>query len=470
MKQSQQPPLVHVGLELQAENQPGGLPPPTPSTDAQATEAAPGAQDSTPSGQGSSQDSKSKDSDGKSEKTILAGWDNGFILRSKDKDFSLRITGQIQADYRAFLDGEDAVDIDSFFIRRARLGIEANMFKYYEFRFLPDFGLGKTVLEDAYLNIHYWDQFEFEVGKFKQPFSYEQLIQDRFVPTLERSIIDQLVPQRDEGVMVHGYKLFEDRFDYGVAVSNGEINGDMDTNEHKDFNGRVVLRPLNSPEFWPIFHLLQPGLSGGVGVEQEPVMPSTLKTPAGVPWFKYDATVVADGVRWRISPELSYFYRGLGFAWQYYRQEEELRPSAIPPGYKFRRDVPTEGYYFLLTYLLTGEQRTTYSEPIKPLRPFSPYHPLSCAGAWELVWRISRLEVGDNVFAPGPANLANPATNSRAATELTAGFNWYLNEWVRMQVNYEHAWFQDPVLLGTNPKTNLTLDSDAFMLRWQIIF
>src|SRR5205085_12366547 len=65
---------------------------------------------------------------------------------------------------------------------------------------LPDFGLGQARVQDAYLNVHYWDAFQVEAGKFKQPFSYEQLIQDRFVPTLERSLIDQLVPQRDVGV------------------------------------------------------------------------------------------------------------------------------------------------------------------------------------------------------------------------------------------------------------------------------
>jgi hypothetical protein len=60
--------------------------------------------------------------------------------------------------------------------------------------------------------------------------------------------------------------------------------------------------------------------------------------------------------------------------------------------------------------------------------------------------------------------------NSRAATELTAGFNWYFNRWVRMQLNFEHAWFEDPVLLGSNPKVNLTKDSDALVTRFQIIF
>src|SRR5262249_12451159 len=42
-------------------------------------------------------------------KTAVAGWDNGFFLRSSDKCFNLRITGQIQADYRTFLDDVDFV-------------------------------------------------------------------------------------------------------------------------------------------------------------------------------------------------------------------------------------------------------------------------------------------------------------------------------------------------------------------------
>ena len=36
------------------------------------------------------------------------GWKNGFFLESPDKTCSLRITGQIQADYRGFLDPVDS--------------------------------------------------------------------------------------------------------------------------------------------------------------------------------------------------------------------------------------------------------------------------------------------------------------------------------------------------------------------------
>src|SRR5439155_18400242 len=144
---------------------------------------------------------------------FTAGWKDGFFIQSEDDLFILRLTGQIQADFRGYVDNRDTTDISTFLVRRARLGIEATMLKYYEFRLLPDFAptgqQGISRVQDAYLNVHYWDFFQIEAGKFKQPFSYEQLIQDRYVPTAERSLIDQLVPARDEGVMIHGKNLLD---------------------------------------------------------------------------------------------------------------------------------------------------------------------------------------------------------------------------------------------------------------------
>ena len=400
---------------------------------------------------------------------VFLGWDDGFYLRSEDRKYSLRFTGQIQADYRTYLDDVDNTDIDTFLVRRARFGLEANMFRYYEFRLLPDFGLGQARVQDAYLNVHYWDAFQVEAGKFKQPFSYEQLIQDRFVPTLERSLIDQLVPQRDVGLMVHGQKLLGDRLDYAVSVSNGEINGDSDTNDLKDLVGRVVVRPLNDERLWPIVRGLQIGISGSTGKEQEPMSPNTLRTPANVPFFQFNPAVRADGLRNRWSPEVAYFYRSFGFAAQYFEQVQDLRPSFVGPTFRFEQDIPFRGWYVLATYLLTGEERTTYSEPVTPLRAFDPCHPFHCSGAWELVGRVSRLRIGDAVFAPGPAQLANPALYSPGATELTLGFNWYFNKWVRMQFNWEHDWFDDPVQLGPGSAGRLR-HQDSLLTRFQVIF
>jgi phosphate-selective porin OprO/OprP len=395
---------------------------------------------------------------------------DGFTIRPLGSDnLVLRLTGQIQADYRAYLLPGDQTDIDQFFLRRARFGLEADLLQAYEFRFLPDYGQGKTVIQDSYINIHYWDEFQIEGGKFKQPVSYEQLIQDRFIPTVERSMIDQLVPARDVGVMIHGRKLLSDRLDYALAISNGEINGDGDVNNHKDFNARLAVRPFNDDCLPEQLRRLQVGVSGGFGVQQEPLNPLTLRTPLQVPWLVFNPTVRADGARTRLTPELSYFYGGLGLAAQYYHEDQQMRPAATGSSYKIRTEVGFEGFYVLVTYLATGEERTGYSEPIVPLNPFDPRHPLSCPGAWELVARVSQLEVNDDIFQPGPGRLADPTRFARGATEATAGFNWYLNRFVRMQFNYEHSWFDSPVQLGILP-VKFFREMDALDARLQIIF
>ena len=397
---------------------------------------------------------------------------DGFIIKSVDNVHQLRLTGQIQADYRAYPQRGDTTDIDGFLLRRARLGIEATLFDHYEFRFLPDWGIGKQVIQDGYLNIHYWDELQFQVGKFKQPVSYEQQILDRFVPTLERSIIDQIVPARDEGLMIHGQKLLGHQFDYAFGLFNGTINGDGDTNKLRDFAAAVAWRPFNKTSVPDVFHGLQLGISGSIGKEQEPMNPNTLRTPANIPWLAFASTVRADGLRTRWTPDVSYFYHSFGFAAQYIRMDQEMRSGIVTTAKGVTTldptvNVPFKGYYFLATYLLTGEQRTTYSEAVSPLRPFDPLHPFRSPGAWELAARTSRLQVGDQIFAPGNLRLVNPLGNSSAATELTVGFNWYFNSSVRMQFNWEHAWFDSPLTLGPNA---IFRQTNSLQTRFQIIF
>jgi phosphate-selective porin OprO/OprP len=392
------------------------------------------------------------------------GWDDGFYIRSEDRNFVLKITGQLQSDYRWYVNPADERDIDQFVIRRARFGLEATMFKYYEFRFMPDFALGNTQLVDGYMNVHYIDSFQVAAGKFKQPFSYEQLIQDRFTPLMERSLIDQLVPARDVGIMFHGQNIFANRFDYAIAVSNGEQNGNGDTNNSKDLNGRLALRPFATWEgSW--LERLQIGMSAGYGVEYEPVMPNSLKSPEGVTFFQFNKDVLADGGRWRLSPELAYFLGSFGTSAQYFHMTQRLRALKGDPVH-----VPYDGFYVQATYLLTGEKRTGYSQQISPLRPFDPLNERGGGlGAWELAGRVSRIQAGNVVFATGPNRLADPKLFSSGATEMTLGFNWYINKWARMQVNWEHLWFDQQVKLG--PGTGgLLWGQNTFVTRLQFVF
>ena len=83
--------------------------------------------------------------------------------------------------------------------------------------------------------------------------------------------------------------------------------------------------------------------------------------------------------------------------------------------------------------------------------------------------RVSSLQAGDVVLPPGAGRLADPLIYSNAATEMTLGFNWYLNSWTRVQFNWEHAWFAQPVRLGVGPAGRLT-QQDTLMTRLQFVF
>jgi phosphate-selective porin OprO/OprP len=415
----------------------------------------------------------------------LAGWSDpdGFFLRSPNDSFLMRVTGQIQADYRSYDNGNDATDFDSFLVRRARLGVEGSVFKYWEYRLLPDFSNGQsnTVdvatprILDAYVNAHFWDEFQVEAGKFKQPFSYEQLVQDRFIPTVERSLIDQLTPARDVGVMVHGQKLFGNRIDYAFSVFNGEINDDYDQNNGKDLAARVVVRPLNFDSLPECLRGLQLGIAYSWGSDNEPITnttPNTVRTPDQVPFLVFSSGVRSDGVRSRLSPEFVYFWQQLGFAAQYYYGEQHFLPAAGAP---FLVSVPESGFYVMASYLLTGETRTTYSQPVVPFNDFDARHPFASPGAWEIIARVSELRYGNDIFQTfkvgkhtyGP--LADPTLYSQGATEFDVGFNWFLNKYIRVELAYEHDWFLEPVRLGTGASGRVDHD-DSIITRLQLAF
>ena len=416
------------------------------------------------------------------------GGTEGFYIQSAGRSCLLRLTGQIQADFRGFLNDVDTSTTgnplvagspvtgspDTFLIRRARLGIEATMLNYYEFRLLPDFAgssLSKSIT-DAYLNIHYWDEFQFEAGKFKQPFSFEQLIQDRFVPTMERSMMDQLVPQRDEGVMIHGRScstidsILRSPFPMATPMTAPSIRITTKTRTAASLSA-----PSTIPEGWQIARGLQLGIAAGVGVEHEPLgntaSPPIITTPATVTWFAYNPGVWANGTRDRVSPELVYYYHSFGLAAQYFHQDQILQHTAASP----LVHVPIDSYYVLATYFLTGEQRTDYSQQIDPLRSFDPCSRRSLRrgpGNWYSAW--TGLKSAEDAFAAGLATstAGNANRSSPEAFEATTGFNWYLNEWVRTQFNWEHAEFGGPVKIGNAP--GAFTKEDALYTRFQIIF
>src|SRR5262249_29396782 len=123
------------------------------------------------------------------------------------------------------------------------------------FRIMPDFGQGQTVLQDAYGDIRYFPYASLRAGKFKPPVSLERLQSGAELTFIERSLLQNLVPNRDVGVQLYG-DFAEGSFGYQVGIFNGVIDSesgrDIDLTDDKDFAGRVFTVPFKTTDIEPL--------------------------------------------------------------------------------------------------------------------------------------------------------------------------------------------------------------------------
>src|SRR5690606_34885471 len=92
-----------------------------------------------------------------------------FSLQSADKQNSIRLRGVLHFDGRRFTDDIAPETADTWLLRRARPIVEGTVAGIYDFRFTPDFGNGRTVIQDAYVAARLKPWAVITAGKFKVP-------------------------------------------------------------------------------------------------------------------------------------------------------------------------------------------------------------------------------------------------------------------------------------------------------------
>ena len=171
----------------------------------------------------------------------------------------------------------------------------------------------------------------------------------------------------------------------------------------------------------------------------------------------------------RLSPDLVYFFHSFGFAAQYYRQDQELRPGATGTSAALLIDVPINGVCVKSTYLLTGGQWFDSAQAIDSISALDRRAAFNRPGAWEVAVPLSHLELASKVFVPGPGNLADPTKYGPAATESRIGLNWDWNKWARAQLEWEHAWLGSPLQADATPGSSSSVQ-DMLSTRFQFVF
>jgi len=369
--------------------------------------------------------------------------DDGFSLSSPNHDYNIGFGGILQGDGRFFTSGADKDVGSTFYLNRVRPILTGSVAKYYNFNITPDFGQGKVVLQDAYLNITYFDFASLRTGKFKAPQDLERLQSDRDLEFSQRSEIQNLVPNRDTGFDLHG-KLLDGRVFYDAALMNGVPNNtasdsyDIDNNDGKDFVGRIFATPFELGENrW--LKALGFGIAGSYGDERR-ITVSSYKTYGMSTWFSYNSGVTASGLRTRLEPQAYYYVGPFGLMAEYAQDEHSLNRFTTSGSGPFTKQInrtdtfKDTGYFAQASYVLTGEN-ASYGW-VKPIHPFDPRN--GWWGGWELAARISNVAADSRQFQLG---FANPSVAAKTATEFAAGINWYLTSNIKWQWDYANTYF-----------------------------
>jgi phosphate-selective porin OprO/OprP len=400
----------------------------------------------------------------------------GFHLDTQDKEFTFGITGMTQLDGMLYARPTPGAATSGFYNPRSRIYFEGHATKPISWEFSFQNFYDAVNLLDAYVNFNYDPRFQVQIGRYKNPFSYEfyrMHIWDLMAP--ERSLFaNNYEANRRFGLMGHGV-LFDHFLEYSLGTFDTQRNSLRPFNNRQDFEASVNLKPFYDREESFLLRNLQFGGSVDAGNENQSPVPAVLRTnrspggdavdstaasnAASVAFLAFRPSVFERGTRALWEAHLAYYYEGLSLV------------TALEGGHESYSNgstaalihVPINGWFVQAGYLLTGETIRDRTN-IQPLRPFDLREGRFGFGAWEPTARYSQLDLDSRVFTTGLAD-ANLWTNHAKLVDV--GVNWYLNQSVKVVFDWEHAIFGKPVL-STNG--HFREQNDLFWVRTQLFF
>jgi hypothetical protein len=291
------------------------------------------------------------------------------------------VVGYIQPQFE-YAFGEDE-DQHSFTFERARVGLVGTVpydVSYYVVLEFSPFKQDAPYLLDGFVTYtRLAPNASFSVGQFKSPFSLELNTPCQSLHTIRRSLVvrELASPDRDLGVLVSG--AYQKLVSYGLAVTNGPGRGVYDDNKGKGIAGRVVLTPVE---------YLRVG-----GSYRHWTSPS-------------DVADADDDERTRFGGELELRYGDALLQAEYITATDKgsytTGGGCGDPVQVLQGDVDRAGLFVQAMYMTRWN--------VQPVLKYESYDPNTDEDA---------------------------ADDSQQIT--TFGFNYFLNEWTRVQVNYLYA-------------------------------
>jgi phosphate-selective porin OprO/OprP len=370
---------------------------------------------------------------------LITAGATGFSIQSANSNFILRLAGFAQVDARDYLRPAPG-NKDTFTIRRMRAIASGSVFHDYEYYLQPDFASGLTatttnnaLLQDAYVNVHHWDELQLQAGKMKEPLSMEVAPLDQYLWFLERGFPTELAPNRDVGVDIHGI-LWNGAVVYYAGAYNGVPDGgsgDVEVADNdKDAVTRLLVTPMKNTGIDSLKNLTL-GIGSSYGFQAGATTP-TFATVARQTFFAYSNSVSEAGQHLRLDPQMSYYYGPFCGYWEYVISDEKFKVPET--GGRIRNAYfENTGWDVVGSWYLTGESNVFGVIP-------QVDHPFNFGGggwgAWQLAARFGEISLDQAAFPYYAVS-----SSAHGATSWSVALNWYLNHNVKCIFEFDQTSF-----------------------------
>lgn len=382
---------------------------------------------------------------GSNAKGLRFVWREHPSLRAGDwlrLDFGMKVHGDV------LNPGDDPADFDDLQLTRARLGVEGELFKVLQFSFdreLTDSGdlklnakAQKNPWRDVYGEVKFADALQIRGGRFKVPFSLDQLTGISNNDFIYRSLGgNQLAPARDTGAMVHG-RLFDRGFTYAVGYFEHDGDNSRSTKVaggDRTIAARVTATPMAAIKLLNLDKAEVGANFATTEVTDDSELPNGLRGRTVMSQYTFFEPVFVRGARNRYGVDVDWNNDQFGARAEYMavtdaREAQGLRGNNL-------NAARVRAWYVSGTWVVTGDKKERPVEPKHPL-PMGGIGAIEVAARFERMWFDSK-QTGEPAFTNSRAEVILP--NGDKA--FTLGVNWYLNRWMKLQVNAIHQELQD---------------------------
>lgn len=291
----------------------------------------------------------------------------------------------------------------------------------------------------AYAFAEFDPGFKLIMGKYTNPLSLEGLQPSADLPFMEASMVSDLVPNKDIGIMAVG--SFSHIMDYALDVANGEQDNESSatgpgkpTENTKSVTARVFFTP------WEKSHIDElKGLGFGIAgswdneVGGDTAIWSKLETSLGGTSFAtYLATPKGDFLHW--DPQMYYYLGSFGFQSELVQSIQTVGLSGYSPV-----QLTNTAWMAEASWVFGGE--ATFEGP-KVDNEFD----LSKGtwGAIEVVGRFHQVYLDSNSFYYNQAFSGSSvalASGNQVATAYGLAVNWWFNTHFKTQFDFERTDF-----------------------------